>query len=117
MRDTYSQDEAARALGNITRRTLYNWLRAEGLIEPGKQVKILTRSEVDLLASRHHRDIIDIDTQRDPLQEISQLQEQIARLEARMLRFEAQLQTITSLLGNRLSLEDEADERKNDPSC
>lgn len=127
MRETYTQNEASRALG-VTRRTLYEWLKAAGVPTgtwSSKQRVLLTSAEVEQLASKHKRNIQDIDVPpRDALQEISQLREQIAQqqeqavqLEARVLRIETQLQTITSLLGNRLSLGEKADEQKNDTSC
>lgn len=110
MRETYTPGEAMLALGNITRRTLYNWLIAEQLIASGQRIKTLTRGDVELLADKHRRTIIDID--RDPLQEIIHLQEQVARLEARIIFVEGQLQTLTSLLGERLALEEKTGEQK-----
>ena len=104
MRETYTQEEAARALG-IKRRTLFNWLQEAGLGKgtwPGQRRTKLTRAEVEQLARDHKRVVQDVEVLRDPLREIAQLREQIAHLEARQLTQEGRIQALENLLGARL---------------
>lgn len=104
MRETYTQEEAARALG-IKRRTLFNWLQEAGLGKgtwPGQRRTKLTRAEVEQLAHDHKRVVQDIEVLRDPLREIAQLREQVAHLEERQLIQEGRIQALEHLLSPRL---------------